>query len=176
MLLYFAALIFGLSLLIFSPNKFIKHSALIEKKRYVSSIIIGFTLVALGTSALEMVTSIIASLENAPELAVGNVLNSNIANVALVFAVTLLVSVIPVQKGSFTKEVSTFLSTTLLAGLVMIDSGLDIMNGVILIFVFFVDLFLLLGHCKALQDNLTQERPKDETSNISRSIVIGLTV
>ncbi|MGP3372477.1 calcium/sodium antiporter, partial [Escherichia coli] len=76
MLLFSAALIVGLVLLVLSSDKFIEHSALVAEKMNVNPMIIGITLVAFGTSAPEMVVSAIAALDNAPEIAVGNVLGS----------------------------------------------------------------------------------------------------
>lgn len=174
MLLFSAALIFGLILLVFSSDKFIEHSALVAEKLNVSPIIIGFTLVALGTSAPEMVVSAIAALENAPEIAVGNVLGSNIANVALVFGATLLISAIPVKEGLATKEVPILLGITLLAGLVMLDNNLDLVDGLILIAGFVVALFLLLRNSKSLEEELTQELPEDDGRSITRSLITAL--
>ncbi|OUR68063.1 calcium/sodium antiporter [Marinomonas sp. 42_23_T18] len=179
MLLFFAALIFGLISLIFSSDKFIEHSALIAKKLNVSPLIIGFTLVALGTSAPEMVVSAIAAFENAPELAVGNVLGSNIANIALVFGATLLISNMPVKAGLATKEIPILLGITMLAGLLLYDNTLDMIDGIILIMAFFISLFLLLRNSKNLEDKLTQEIPEEENRSISLSIyiaLIGLTI
>lgn len=179
MLLFSAALFFGLILLVLSSDKFIEHSALVAEKLNVSPIVIGFTLVALGTSAPEMVVSAIAALEGAPEIAVGNVLGSNIANVALVFGATLLISAIPIKEGLTTKEVPILLGITFLAGLLMADGNLDVIDGIALIIAFFVALFLLLRNSKGLEEELTQELPEDDGSSISKSIFIaiaGLTV
>ncbi len=136
--------------------------------------IIGFTLVALGTSAPEMVVSAIAALENAPELAVGNVLGSNIANIALVFGATLLISNMPVKEGLATKEIPILLGITLLAGLLLHDNKLEMMDGIILIMAFIISLFLLLKNSSILGDELTQELPEGESGTISRSISIAL--
>ena len=174
MLLFSAALIFGLILLVFSSDKFIEHSALVAEKLNVSPIIIGFTLVALGTSAPEMVVSAIAALENAPEIAVGNVLGSNSANVALVFGATLLISAIPVKEGLATKEVPILLGITLLAGLVMFDGRLDVMDGIILVAGFLAALFLLLRNSKSLEEELTQELPEDDGTSVTRSLITAL--
>ncbi|KJZ14495.1 calcium/sodium:proton antiporter [Marinomonas sp. SBI22] len=179
MLLFSAALFFGLILLVFSSDKFIEHSALVAEKLNVSPIVIGFTLVALGTSAPEMVVSAIAALDGAPEIAVGNVLGSNIANVALVFGATLLISAIPIKEGLATKEVPILLGITILAGLLMMDNSLEFLDGIILIIAFFVALFLLLRNSKGLEEELTQELPEDDGSSVTKSLtiaVIGLAV
>lgn len=174
MLLFSAALFFGLILLVFSSDKFIEHSALVAEKLNVSPIVIGFTLVALGTSAPEMVVSAIAALDGAPEIAVGNVLGSNIANVALVFGATLLISAIPVKEGLATKEVPILLGITILAGLLMLDNSLDVLDGIILIIAFFVALFLLLRNSKGLEEELTQELPEDDGSSVTKSLTIAV--
>ncbi|WP_438466208.1 calcium/sodium antiporter [Marinomonas sp. PE14-40] len=174
MLLFSAALFFGLILLVFSSDKFIEHSALVAEKLNVSPIVIGFTLVALGTSAPEMVVSAIAALDGAPEIAVGNVLGSNIANVALVFGATLLISAIPVKEGLATKEVPILLGITILAGLLMLDNSLDVLDGIILIIAFFVALFLLLRNSKSLEEELTQELPEDDGSSVTKSLTIAV--
>lgn len=174
MLLFFAALIFGLILLIFSSDKFIEHSALIAKKLNVSPIIIGFTLVALGTSAPEMVVSAIAAIENAPELAVGNVLGSNIANIALVFGATLLISAIPIKKGLATKEIPILLGITILTGILLSDNKLDLFDGITLIIAFLAALYFLLRRSKSLGDELTQELPESNDTSLSQSFIIAL--
>lgn len=174
MLLFSAALFFGLILLVFSSDKFIEHSALVAEKLNVSPIVIGFTLVALGTSAPEMVVSAIAALDGAPEIAVGNVLGSNIANVALVFGATLLISAIPVKEGLATKEVPILLGITILAGLLMLDNSLDVFDGIVLIIAFFVALFLLLRNSKGLEEELTQELPEDDGSSVTKSLTIAV--
>jgi cation:H+ antiporter len=174
MLLFFAALIFGLILLIFSSDKFIEHSALIAKNLNVSPIIIGFTLVALGTSAPEMVVSAIAAIENAPELAVGNVLGSNIANIALVFGATLLISAIPIKKGLATKEIPILLGITILTGILLSDNKLDLFDGITLIIAFLAALYFLLRRSKNLGDELTQELPESNDTSLSQSFIIAL--
>ena len=174
MLLFSAALFFGLILLVLSSDKFIEHSALVAEKLNVSPIVIGFTLVALGTSAPEMVVSAIAALENAPEIAVGNVLGSNIANVALVFGATLLISAIPIKEGLTTREIPILLGITVLAGLLMSDGRLDVLDGIILIIAFVVALFLLLRNSTSLEEEPTQELPEDDGTSVFRSVFIAL--
>ncbi|WP_353668166.1 calcium/sodium antiporter [Marinomonas sp. THO17] len=174
MLLFSAALITGLIFLVISSDKFIENSALVAEKLNVSPIIIGITLVALGTSAPEMVVSAIASLDQAPEIAVGNVLGSNIANIALVLGATLLFSAIPITAGIATKEVPLVLGITLLTGLLIHDQHLSFLDGVILVAAFIVILFLLLKGSKDLSNELTEELPEDDGSAIGHSLFIAI--
>ncbi len=173
MLLFSAALIAGLILLVLSSDKFIEHSALVAEKLNVSPMIIGITLVALGTSAPEMVVSAIAALDNAPEIAIGNVLGSNIANIALVFGVTLLFSAIPIAKGLSTKEVPLVLAITLLTGGLLYDGVLSLIDGVILVISFVVILTILLKGSKDLEEELASELPEDDGSPVIKSLVIA---
>ncbi len=173
MLLFSAALIAGLILLVLSSDKFIEHSALVAEKLNVSPMIIGITLVALGTSAPEMVVSAIAALDNAPEIAIGNVLGSNIANIALVFGVTLLFSAIPIAKGLSTKEVPLVLAITLLTGGLLYDGVLSLIDGIILVISFVVILTILLKGSKDLEEELASELPEDDGSPVIKSLVIA---
>ncbi|MFI8620020.1 calcium/sodium antiporter [Marinomonas sp. NPDC078689] len=174
MLLFSAALIVGLILLIVSSDKFIEHAALVAEKLNVNPMVIGVTLVAFGTSAPEMVVSGIAALDNAPEIAIGNVLGSNIANIALVFGVTLLFSAIPIAKGLATKEVPLVIAITLLAGWLLHDHYLSFYDGIILLVAFAIMLFILLRGSKNLEEQLKDELPSDDGTSTGKSLIIAL--
>src|SRR6056300_1696098 len=90
MLLSIAAVLVGFLILIWSSDQFVEGAAAIARALGVSQIIIGMTIVSIGTSAPEIVVSIIAALDNAGNLAVGNAIGSNIANVGVVLGATLL--------------------------------------------------------------------------------------
>lgn len=173
MILSFVALIIGLVVLVLSSDKFIEHSAIIARKLDVSPIIIGFTLVALGTSAPEMVVSAIAALDKAPEVAIGNVFGSNIANIGLVFGVTLLISAVPVQKNLAIREVPILLGITILTGFIIMDGELTLFDGIVLLVAFIVALYLLLSSSNDLEDELTQDLPDFESST-SKSFMIAV--
>jgi cation:H+ antiporter len=174
MLLFIAALISGLIILVISSDKFIEHSALVAEKLNISPIIIGLTLIALGTSAPEMVVSAIASIDGAPEIAIGNVLGSNIANIALVFGSTLFISAISIKQGLSTKEVPLLMFITLLVGALLYDLHLSISDGVILVIAFIVVLTLLLRGSKNLEEELSEELPDAETASLGKSLLIAI--
>lgn len=174
MLLSSIALIAGLILLVMSSDKFIEHSALVAEKLNVSPMVIGITLVALGTSAPEMVVSAIAAFDQAPEIAVGNVIGSNIANIALVFGITLLFSSVPIAKGLTTKEVPLVLAITFLAGYLLYDQALSVLDGILLILAFIIILSVLLKGSKDLESELKDELPEDDGSPVVKSLIIAL--
>ncbi|MBJ7549554.1 calcium/sodium antiporter [Marinomonas ostreistagni] len=173
MLMFSAALIAGLILLVLSSDKFIEHAALVAEKLNVSPIVIGITLVALGTSAPEMVVSAIAALDNAPGIAVGNVIGSNIANIGLVFGATLVLAAVPINGSLIKKEIPLVIFVTLLAGFLMIDQHLSLTDGVALIIAFLIVLYLLLKNSKNLEDELTEDLPEDDGGSVARSLLIA---
>ncbi|RNF49694.1 calcium/sodium antiporter [Marinomonas hwangdonensis] len=174
MLLFSLALVAGLVLLIMSSDKFIEHSALVAEKLNVNPMVIGITLVAFGTSAPEMVVSAIAALDGAPEIAVGNVLGSNIANIGLVFGITLLFSAVPIAAGLSKKEVPLVIAITLLTGFSLYDGMLDKWDGVILLVAFVGILTILLKGNKDLKSELEGELPEDDGAPVIKSFIIAI--
>lgn len=174
MLLFSAALIAGLILLVLSSDKFIEHAALVAEKLNVSPIVIGITLVALGTSAPEMVVSAIAALDNAPGIAIGNVIGSNVANIGLVFGTILVLAAVPINGSLIKKEIPLVLAVTLLAGALMLDQHLSVTDGIILVIAFVVVLYILLRNSSNLEDELTEDLPEDDGGSVVRSLLIAV--
>lgn len=94
----------GLALLIFGGNWLLKSAVSISLKLHVPKIVIGMTIVSFATSAPELIVSVKSALEGFPDLSVGNVLGSNIANLGLVLGCVLLISKIDVQKSFYTTD------------------------------------------------------------------------
>lgn len=90
----------------------------------VSALVIGLTLVSIGTSAPEILVSATAAFKGVSELAVGNALGSNLANTGLVLAITALVVAVPVSRAIFRRELAVMLAVTICAGLVLYDGYL----------------------------------------------------
>ena len=80
----------GALFLYFSSDILVSNSILISKKFNIPRIIIGGTIIALGTSLPEIIVSIIANLKGNSNIVIGNIIGSNIANIGLVFGVSLL--------------------------------------------------------------------------------------
>jgi cation:H+ antiporter len=125
----------GLMGLVWSSDKFVEGAAAIAYHAGLSPLVIGMTIVSLGTSAPEIVVSIIASVSGSGELAVGNALGSNITNIGLVLGVTLLIRSIAIDASTTKRELPQMVIVTLLAGALMVDGVLSIIDGA----------FLLLG-------------------------------
>ena len=138
-----AALLAGLVILVWSADRFVLGAAATARFMGISPLVIGLTIVSLGTSAPEMFVSTMAALDGSGGLAIGNAIGSNIANIALVLGITALVAAIPIQKKLIKKEIPLLLLVTIIAGLVLADLKLDLFDALILIIALVVAIYLL---------------------------------
>ncbi|WP_415906068.1 calcium/sodium antiporter [Neptuniibacter sp. QD72_48] len=174
------ALLAGLVLLVWSADKFVEGAAATAKNFGMSPMLIGLTIVSFGTSAPEILVSIMASTSGSGDLAIGNALGSNIANIALVLGITALIAPLPVKSGVLRKELPLLLGVTLLAGVILFDLHLSRMDGVILLIALAVCLYLFNRFQKgAPQDELAsdqEELPELETKKAIFWLITGLAV
>ena len=131
----FVALIAGFTALIWSADRFVKAAAAAAKNIGVSNIVIGLTFVAVGTSAPEIMVGIRACMrEGGGDLAIGNAIGSNIANIGLVLGVTALVRELPFTQQTLKREMPWLIGATLLAlACLFTGSHLGPVDGVLLL-------------------------------------------
>lgn len=98
-------LIGGLALILLGANGLTDGAAAIAKKFHISDLVIGLTIVAFGTSAPELVISVMAALGGSADMAIGNVVGSNVFNVLMIIGVTAMVLPIKVGEGTLSKEI-----------------------------------------------------------------------
>ena len=98
-------LVSGLALILLGANALTDGAAAVAKKFHISDLVIGLTIVAFGTSAPELVISIMSALEGSAEMAIGNVVGSNIFNVLMIIGFTAMVLPIKVDGGTLSKEI-----------------------------------------------------------------------
>jgi len=127
------AILAGFALLIWGADRFVAGAAAIAGNLGVSVLIIGLTIVSLGTSAPEILVSSIAAWEGNPGLAIGNALGSNIANIGLILGLTALIAPIRIQSHMLKKELPILLAITLIALALMWDGVLGRLDGVALL-------------------------------------------
>jgi len=144
MLSFLGAIIVGLALLIWSADKFVEGAAAMARLLGVSIMIIGITIVGFGTSAPEIVVSIIAVLDDTPDLAIGNALGSNIANIGLILGVTAILVPIPVAARLFKTEYPLLLLATVIMAWSLYDLSLDIVDGFALLGLLILSLMHLI--------------------------------
>ena len=138
----FLFIISGLVLLILGGNWLLKSSISISLGLKIPKIIIGMTVVSFATSAPELIVSINSAVNGYPDLALGNVIGSNIANLALVLGITLLIAEMDVQKSFFTTNWPVMMAASILLFLFLRNDYL-ISDFEGLIFVLFLIFFLV---------------------------------
>ncbi len=127
------AVLVGLAVLIWSADIFIGGATGLAKKLRVPSFLIGLIILGLGSSAPEMVVSVLAALQGSPELALGNAYGSNIINIALVLGVTAIISPIVIHKSIVRRELPMLVFITALAAWQLRDGLLSQADGVLLL-------------------------------------------
>lgn len=126
-------LFFGLIVLIIGGNLLLKAAVSISLKFGIPKLLIGMTAVSLATSAPELIVSIKSALKGSPDLAISNVLGSNIANLGLVLAVTILFSPINISKSVYKKEWPIMMFSALYFLVVVLDGKITKTEGGILV-------------------------------------------
>ena len=137
-----ALLIASILGLLWSSDRFVAGAADIAIQLGVSPLVIGLTLVSIGTSAPEILVSMVAAFDGVPELAVGNALGSNLANTGLVLAATVLIISIPISKAILKSEMLVMFLVTIAAGAILFDGYLGRLECILLMGITPVFLYL----------------------------------
>jgi len=128
-----AAILAGFALLAWSADRFVVGASAIAYNLKVSPLIIGLTIVGLGTSAPEMLVSLVASWQGNSGLAVGNALGSNIINTGLILGITAMVIPLKVHSSIIKRELPVLLLVMVIALLLLLDGTLGRLDGMILL-------------------------------------------
>lgn len=123
----------GFVLLIWGADRFVLGASATARNLGVSPLLIGLTIVALATSAPEILVSIVAALRDDSDLAIGNAIGSNIANIALVLGTAAIVRPLEIRSETLRREMPALLAVTLLTIMLFLDSVLSRPEGVVLI-------------------------------------------
>lgn len=114
MFLDIVLLVIGLMLILVGANYLVDGSSSIAKKFGLSEFVIGLTIVGIGTSAPEMVVSFMASIQGKADMAIGNIVGSNIINTLLILGVTALISPLLITKDNIKKDIPLNIGVTAL--------------------------------------------------------------
>ncbi|MGF1705807.1 calcium/sodium antiporter [Enterovibrio baiacu] len=176
-----AILVVGLCLLVWSADRLVYGAAAIARNVGISPLVIGMTILAMGSSAPEMVVSATAALSGKTDTAVGNVLGSNIANIALILGVTALIKPLSISSGIIRRELPLMLGVTIVAGAILWDNHLSFYEGVLLAVLFagFLLAMMKIGKESGESDPMLAEQEAEiptGVSNVSAGIwvVVGL--
>lgn len=118
-------LIAGLALILLGANGLTDGAASVAKRFRISDLVIGLTIVAFGTSAPELVISVLSAVKGSAEMAIGNVVGSNIFNVLMIIGCTALVLPMKVGEGTMSKEIPLVILASLVFAFFANDVWLD---------------------------------------------------
>lgn len=161
-LLQLVLLVVGFVMLVKGADWFVEAASKLAEKFGISQLVIGLTIVAMGTSLPEAAVSTSAALKGSAEITIGNVLGSNIMNILLVLGITSVISPLAVQLSTVKYEIPMVIgASVLLAGLGLYDGTVGRIDGIILLLGMALYLFYLLQMAKKGQ-NVSDEGEKSE--------------
>ena len=126
MLLDIVFIIVGVALVLWGADRLTEGASALARRMNVPEIVIGLTIVAAGTSAPELFVSLVSALKGTPDLAVGNVMGSNIMNTLLIVGVTAMVAPMVIARGTVKKDIPFSVMASVLLVVVMMDSFLSL--------------------------------------------------
>ena len=153
LLLASITIILGIALLVWSADKFVNGAASLARNLGMSPLLIGLTVVSIGTSAPEILVSVTAAMVGASGIAIGNAIGSNIANIGLVLGVTALIAPLPVRSKLLRKELPILAAITIIAGSLLLDQSLNRSDGVLLLLALAVTLYLFAHYQPSVGDS-----------------------
>ncbi|MBT4120552.1 MAG: calcium/sodium antiporter [Candidatus Magasanikbacteria bacterium] len=183
MLIPILLLLLGLIMLLAGGDTFIKGAASLARKWNISPIVIGLTVVAFGTSAAELVVNIFAAVQGTPDLAIGNILGSNISNILLVLGISAIIYPISVKQGTIWKEIPLGIMAVVVLFILSADvyfgngeSSINILtrgDGLILLAFFIIFMYYTYGLSKVEGEKEEDVKTYSWSSTIS-FVLLGL--
>ncbi len=166
----FLMLFFGLALLILGGNLLLKSAVSISLKFNIAKILIGMTVVSFATSAPELIVSIKSALLGSSDLAVSNVLGSNIANIGLVLGLIILISPIQIPKDIYRLDWPVMMISAILFYIFILDLKIQRYEGAILFLSLIVSIIILIK--QRSKNNQDIELDSEKTDTVIKSISI----
>ena len=175
-LLAIIQLVAGFVLLYFGGDWLVNGGVALARRYRISSLVIGMTIVAFGTSAPELLVSMMSSIKGSAGIAMGNVIGSNIANIGLILGLTALLCPIPTQNRKVSANGLVMILASLLVLVFSLNNGLSRVEGLVLFagIILFTVLSIRLGRTKkedAITDTETQVK---EMSVLAALMLIAL--
>ena len=172
LLIQVVLLVVGFTMLVKGADWFVDGAAGIAVKFGIPQLVVGLTIVAMGTSAPEAAVSITGAMNGAADIAVGNVLGSNILNVLIILGLTGFITNVAIQKSTLMVEMPFMLAITVIFAIVGLNDGnVGFVDGIILWALFIAYLaYLFVLAKKGNQD----EEDEPETRPVWKLILLGV--
>ncbi len=179
--LFIVLLLLGFILLIKGADFFVEGSSSIAKTLKIPSIIIGLTIVAFGTSAPEAAVSIIAGINKQNDIALGNVIGSNIFNILAVLGISAIIKPMKIERSIIAKEYPFSILATVALLILSADkwlnsgaNNLSRADAIVLVLFFIVFLYALITSALSSKDNVkTKEDEIKPKHSLLKSILLG---
>ena len=173
-----ALLIIGFVMLIKGADWFVDGAAGIADKLHIPQLIIGLTIVAMGTSAPEAAISISASVQGSADIAVGNILGSNILNILIILGITSVITPLAVQKSTVKYEIPFVIIISVIFGLIgLFDNSIGFIDGIllwVLFIAYIVYLFIMTTKGKIQADESDDEDNDKKPKKVWQLILFGI--
>lgn len=147
-------LLSGIALLLYSGDILVKGSSAIADLFKISPLVIGLTVVAFGTSAPELIVSLDSAITGHPEIALGNVIGSNIANIALVLALTVIILPMPVAEQTIKRSWPVMFISGVILFVFMSNNLLSRTEGIILFLMLILFIYSSIKSSKRFQPKI----------------------
>ena len=165
-------IVVGFIFLVKGADLFVESASSVAKKLGVSSLIIGLTIVAFGTSMPELAVSVTAALQGANEIAVGNVVGSNIINLLIVAGGSACIYPIVVNKTILNRDWPISIIAAVLLTIMLIDQKISILEGAVLLVCFVTMLVVQIKQTKKSED--IQADTNDSFEKLFLFLIIGI--
>lgn len=181
-MLTYILFVIGFFVLIKGADLLVDGAESIAKKFNIPNIVIGLTIVAFGTSAPEFVVNIMASAKGNTDLAIGNIIGSNIANILLILGMSAVIYPLAAKKNTTWKEIPLSLLAAVVVGVMANDflidgassSVLSRIDGIVLLLFFFIFISYTVGIARSSGERGTEEVSEFKTGRAIIYIILGL--
>lgn len=183
MIINYLILIAGVALVIVGANGLVDGASSIAKRFNISNLVIGLTVVAFGTSTPELAVSVLSTLKGSTDIAIGNVIGSNILNIFLILGIAAVIFPLTVHSSTIWKEIPLSLLAVIMvivtANEVIFDgsgsAAITRSDGIILLSFFLIFIYYSFGVAKNTQDSIHNEVKKMPVLKSVIYVVLGLT-
>jgi cation:H+ antiporter len=172
LLLELVLLAIGFVMLIKGADAFVEGAAGIAARFGISQLVIGLTIVAMGTSAPEAAVSITAAMKGTADITVGNIVGSNIMNILVILGVTGLLCAVPVARSTIRYEIPFVFAVTLIFYIMGMDGQITFVDGVILWVLFLAYLMYLFIMAKRAKEDEPEEQ-KEPVVKLLLMLIVG---
>ena len=165
-------IIAGLALLYYGGNFLVTGSVRLARALKISPFVIGATVIAFGTSAPELAVALLAALKGSPELAMGNVIGSNIANIGLVLGLTGCIAVISIAPERLKRESPPLIFVSFLIVVIAWDLEINRYEGFLMVCLLGLYIWRSFSHKEDFAEELEDEVPLFAGKNSSLQILL----